>query len=151
MEWYNLSSTQLQSIENFATFSSSPKVLANARAILKLLYGRDYPMIEQNHNWNASRKSPRLMELQLIKKQTLLNPYPNPAIQEVNIPYYSYQNDCIITFTDLLGRDIKKFYIEKGYHTLSISTAEILSGMYLLIMKDINNKSLIAKKILIQK
>ena len=45
----------------------------------------------------------------------------------------------------------KKFPIEKGYHTLSISTTEILSGIYLLIMNDIDNKSLIAKKIIIQK
>lgn len=59
--------------------------------------------------------------------------------------------DCCILFTDLMGKAIRSFPLEKGYHTLSISTSEMLSGIYLLIMKDIDNKSLIAKKIIIQK
>jgi hypothetical protein len=151
MEWYNLSSTQLQTIENLATFSSSPKVIANARAILKLLYGTEYPMFEQNHNWNASRKSPRLMELQLLKKQTLQNPYPNPTHNEVNVPYYNENNECCIIITDLMGKVIKRFSIEKGYHVLNFTTEEFAAGMYLISLKDVNQKSLIVKKFIVQK
>ena len=151
MEWYNLTSTQLQSIENFATFSSSPKVIANARAILKLLYGTEYPMFEQNHNWNASRKSPRLMELHLLKKQTLQNPYPNPTHNEVNVPYYNENNECCIIITDLMGKEIRRFPIEKGYQILNFSTENFDAGMYLISLKDINEKNLLVKKFIVQK
>jgi hypothetical protein len=151
MEWYNLTSTQLQSIENFATFSTSPKVIANARAILKLLYGTEYPMFEQNHNWNASRKSPRLMELQLLKKQTLLNPYPNPATQEVNVSYYSEQDGSAIVITNLLGRVLKKYTIEKGYHILTLNIEDLTPGIYLILFKDVTNRNLIIKKLVVNK
>ena len=110
-----------------------------------------FPMLDQNHTWNASRKVPRLMELQVLKKQTLQNPYPNPATNEINIPYFSDKNDCCILITDLMGRELKRFPVEKGYHLLKFPTIEFSAGMYLVSLKDVNAKSLLVKKFVVQK
>lgn len=150
-EWNNIDYSQEQTINNYSVSSYSARVMAHSRAIMNLLYGTEYPLMDQNHKWNASRNSPRLLQLQLLKKQSLQNPYPNPATNEVNVPYYSEQKNCCITITDLMGKVIKTFPIEKGYHVLNFTTEDLDTGMYLISLKNVNQKSLFVKKFIVQK
>lgn len=70
---------------------------------------------------------------------------------ELNVPYFSEQYGCCILITDLMGKEIRRFPIEKGYHILNFKTDDFATGMYLVSLKDINQKSIVVKKFIVQK
>ncbi len=149
-DWNFISSTQEQVIQEFALSSYSPTVQANARSILYLLYGTQFPLIDQNHSWNSSRKAHRNIKNQLIKTQSILNPYPNPTHNILNIPYFITTKNVLFLY-DCFGKEIQKINLEKGYNTIKLETSHLSAGIYFIMLKDLSEQKLVMKKFIVQK
>lgn len=63
---------------------------------------------------------------------SLLNNYPNPFNKNTVIPYYLPDNTDkgIITVTDMMGRVIQNYNLEKGVGKVEFNTEQLQSGIY---------------------
>lgn len=151
LDWNYISNTQEEIIQQFAVSSYSPIVHANARAILYLLYGTEFPLVDQNHTWNSSRKAYRDIKKHLTNTQTLFNPFPNPTKNVLNIPYLCNTDNCSMLIYDFLGKEIEIIRLEKGYHTKTIETTNLAAGVFVILMKDGSDNKINYKKFVVQK
>ncbi len=80
--------------------------------------------------------------------------YPNPASERVKVQYYlPYQQQGVISITDMLGKTISKQLIHNNtktnsYHEVSLDTSDITPGIYFIKFKSgiyMDGQSLIVK------
>jgi len=78
---------------------------------------------------------------------TLLQVYPNPSIDQLNISYHTQQSGSVaFTILNAAGVEVLRisFKSKKGYNLVNIPVSALLSGMYILLA-DLNGKKQIRK------
>ncbi len=83
---------------------------------------------------------------------TLLDNYPNPFSSSTIIPYYMLEENVRgeLTITDVTGRQLQKYNLEKGFNTIEFKTHDLKNGIYYYTMM-VDGKTISTKKIVIIK
>ncbi|PKQ70307.1 T9SS type A sorting domain-containing protein [Raineya orbicola] len=76
-------------------------------------------------------------------------PYPYPANESVTFQYQLFQNvEARIVLYDVLGNEVASYRLSAENNRLSISTAELKTGMYLYSLV-LEGKNVATKKLLV--
>jgi hypothetical protein len=148
---WNMSEQQELLIRRIATTNDHhDRAAIQAQAILFALYGEEFAMQGQTHPRITARRGLGIKQVQDI--QTRLMPaYPNPASEVVNVPYYALGAGEMLSLTDLSGRIIRTFKVEKGYNLLTIPADQYEPGFYFITLRDARQGIIATQKIIIHK
>ncbi len=76
--------------------------------------------------------------------------YPNPANEQLFIEY-SFQTESVFKIYDILGSEVIATRLYSGSNTTAILLNELIEGMYLFEITDVNGTRIKAGKLIIQK
>ena len=133
MTVFEMDSAQEQMVRTCSQESDIPLLASNAQAVLRLVYGEEFPVIVPGE---GERSAHTLFQEELPARADsgfLGNNFPNPFSGKTVIPYYMPEQvtDGRISIYDASGKLISQYVLVSGNHLLEIEMGTFGSGLYI--------------------
>jgi hypothetical protein len=126
-----MDSTQLAFIREQAYKCPVDLVSSNAQSVLYLLFNEEVPECEMM----TTRSSKMLVKpIDFVQPDTdayMEDNFPDPFVDKTMVNYYLPNGDKgSVIISDMYGRQVKVFILEKGENTLTIDAKGLMPGVY---------------------
>lgn len=129
---FEMDTMQELKVRAWAEDETKPLLASNAQAILRLVYGEEFPTTTITGTKSSIFGQADEDNVSIPDEEFLGANYPNPFSQSTVIPYYMPEesNNGLINIYDCNGKLLKQFTLEKGHNEIELNMQSFPSGLY---------------------